>query len=258
MWEIYDALIAGIDASAVVDDMCIGAEQAFVQSGDGFGLCGSVSETWSGGTQVRKYIGMPLKELAETIKSWDFVEARLGCAAINAWYNSIPKLRELGIDIPDAKKHEDRANDPFIQLQKDIRGKVVTVIGHFPYIDQLFAPVCDMRVIEKFYPNDGDYPEQAAEYMLLESDYAFISSYTVVEKSLPKLISAAKSGNVPAHITLVGPSSPVTPILHDFGVDDIAGYAGRDVESARRIVMGFGGNMHTTGQKVNLRKNLLI
>jgi len=253
MWELYDALIAGIDESASVDEMFIGADLSFARSGDSAGICGSVTETWSGGSEMRKYIGMPLRELAQAVKSWDFIEARLGAAAINAYYNSLPRLRGLGLDIPDAKKHEDRANDPFIQLQKDIRGKTVTVIGHFPYIDQLFAPVCDLKVIEKFYPKDGDYPEQAAEYLLHDSEYAFISSYTIAEKSLPRLLAAAKSGPIPAHVTLVGPASPVTPIMHSFGVDDIAGYAIRDIELARSIAMGFGGNIHATGQKVNLR-----
>jgi uncharacterized protein (DUF4213/DUF364 family) len=196
-----------------------------------------------------KTLGMPLRELAQAVKSWEFVEAGIGLAAINAWYNDKARLRALGLDIPDRAHVEDRAADPFITMQRDIKGKTVTVVGHFPYIDQLFAPVCDLRVIEKFEPKDGDYPEQAADYLLPESDYVFISSYTLTEKSLPRFLELSRR----AYVTLVGPATTVAPVLHNFGVNDIAGFVIKDAAAAENVVRGFGGNIHKAGQKLNLR-----
>jgi uncharacterized protein (DUF4213/DUF364 family) len=191
---------------------------------------------------------MPLRELAECVKSWDFREAGVGLAAINAWYNAPERARALGLNIPLTAHVEDRSADPFVSLQREIAGKTVTVIGHFPYIDQLFAPVCNMSVIEKFYPKDGDYPEQAAEYLLPQSDYVFISSYTFVEKTVPHYLRLSQN----AYVTLVGPATPVTPILHKYGAAGIAGFVVKDPAAAERIALGHGGNMHGVGQKVNL------
>ena len=250
MWELYDALIEGIDVDATVDFLACGAELAIVQSGEGTGVSANVGETLRQPMLKMKSAGMPLRDLAACIKSWELYEAALGHAAINAWYNSVSRLRSRGIDISDKAFVEDRSNDPFITLQREVKGKNVTVIGHFPYIDQLFAPVCNMSIIEKFNPKEGDYPEQAAEYLIPESDYVFISSYTFVEKTLPHYLELAKN----AVVTLVGPATTVAPQLFDFGVSYLAGYVIKDAALAQSVALGIGGNIHGTGQKVNLKR----
>ncbi|MDR0445900.1 MAG: DUF364 domain-containing protein [Oscillospiraceae bacterium] len=249
MWELYDALIDGISPDARVDALICGQTHTMVRSGDSIGIAGTLDATWRAPIIKNKALGMPLRELAMAVKSWEFTEAGIGLAAINAWYNDKQRLRALGLDIPDRTHIEDRSADPFISLQRDIKGKTVTVIGHFPYIDQLFAPVCDLRVIEKFEPKDGDYPEQAADYLLPESDYVFISSYTLTEKSLPHFLRLSQGA---ARVTLVGPASTIAPVLHNFGVSDIAGLVIKDADAAEKIVTGFGGNIHRVGQKLNL------
>ena len=250
MWELYDALVDGIDADAKVDFLACGAELAIVQSGEGTGVSANVNETWRQPLLKTKSAGMMLRDLAACIKSWEYYEAALGHAAINAWYNSLPRLRSHGINISDKAFVEDRAFDPFITLQREVKDKNVTVIGHFPYIDQLFAPVCNMSIIEKFNPKEGDYPEQAAEYLLPESDYVFISSYSFVEKTLPHYLDLAKN----AVVTLVGPATTVAPQLFDFGVEYLAGYVIKDAALAQSVALGIGGNIHATGQKVNLKR----
>ena len=62
------------------------------------------------------------RELAELIKSWNYLEAAVGQAAINAWYNSPEIARQNGVDM-DQSPREDRMNDPFIMSQREIRGK---------------------------------------------------------------------------------------------------------------------------------------
>jgi len=245
----YDELINGIPESATVDDMVCGVAGTYVRCGTGVGLTSTSDETWRGPLMSKKTLGMPLRDLAQCVKSWSFEEAGLGLAAINAWYNDIARLRDLGIDIPDTEHMEDRSADPFITLQREMKGKNVTVIGHFPYIDQLLAPICNLSVVEKFYPKEGDYPEQAADYLLSECDFAVISAYTIVEKSLPRFLALCRN----AHVTIIGSSSPVTPILRSYGVDDIAGFAVKNGEAAKAICLGFGGNVHSTGQKINYR-----
>lgn len=43
--------------------------------------------------------GKTLRELAELIKSWNYLEAAVGQAAINAWYNSPEIARQNGVDM---------------------------------------------------------------------------------------------------------------------------------------------------------------
>ena len=250
-WDLYDALIDGIPADAVADKIICGYSHCIVRCGDTTGLSGTLDDTWRPQMLPNKKAGMPLRELAQCIKSWELTEASIGLAAINAWYNDKEKVRALGLDIAERAHVEDRAADPFISMQRDIKGKTVTVVGHFPYIDQLFAPICDMRIIEKFHPKENDYPEQAAEYLLPESDFVFISSYTLVEKSLPRYLELSKN----AVITLVGPATPIAPVLHSFGAENIAGFVIRDHELAETMVLTSSGNTHKTGQKVNLKLN---
>lgn len=250
MWELYDALIEGIDAAAKVDFLACGIAQSIVRSDGATGISPILDETWRPLMMKAKSAGMPLRDLAACIKSWEYNEASLGLAAINAWYNSASRLRECGLNISDKAFVEDRSADPFIQLQREIKGKNVAVIGHFPYIDQLFAPVCNLSVIEKFNPKENDYPEQAAEYLLPESDYVFISSYAFVEKTLPHYLEISKN----AVVTLVGPSTTVAPQLFDFGADYLAGYVIKDGDLAQSVALGVGVNIHATGQKVNLKR----
>jgi len=250
-WELYDALINGIPKDAVADKIICGSDHCLVRCDESVGFAATLEDTWRPQLQPSKKPGMPLRELAQCIKSWQFSEASLGLAAINAWYNNKDRVRALGQKISNHAYTEDRGSDPFIMMQREVKDKVVTVIGHFPYIDKLLAPVCDMRIIERFHPKENDYHEFAADYLLPESDYVFITSYTVAEKTLPRYLELSKN----AVVTLVGPSTPIAPCLKQFGVDNLAGFIIRDTEALETMVLTSSGNTHRTGQKVNLKLN---
>jgi uncharacterized protein (DUF4213/DUF364 family) len=247
-WKLFDELIDGIAPDALAEEIICGATHSAVRSGGSVGISSAFDQTWRQPIMPQKVPGITLRELAECVKSWDFAEASVGLAAINAWYNDRERVRALGLSLPELRHVEDRSADPFIMMQREVAGKKATVIGHFPYIDQLFAPVCDLRVIEKFNPQDGDYPEQAADYLLPESDFVFISSYTFVEKSLPRFLELSQN----AYVTLVGPATTVATALFTYGVDALAGFVVKDSDAAMDIALGHGGNMHAVGQKVNL------
>ena len=249
MWSLYDELIEGIPHELTVDALICGANNALVKSGTGYGTGGMLNQNWRSELLPKKSLGMPLRDLAACIKSWNCIEACVGLAAINSYYNEIERVRSLGVNVSPAMKVEDRANDPFISSQNAVRRKKVTIIGHFSYIDKLFAPICDMSIIEKFDPLEGDYPDEAADYLLPESDFVFISSYTLAEKSLPRFLQLAKD----AYITVVGPATTLSPVLHRHGVNNLSGFVIKDGQSAVDASIGLGGNIHATGQKVSFR-----
>ncbi|QDR79870.1 Rossmann-like domain-containing protein [Sporomusa termitida] len=248
MWELYDALIDGIPDTCLVDEFICGTYAALVRSGNGLGF----SHVLPGDTLpevMRKSLGMPLKQLAQCIKSWNFIEASVGMAAINAWYNAPAKAAANGIVLTDSLYSEDRTSDPFISYQNAVKNKKVAVLGHFPYIEQLYQPVCELTIIER-EPREGDYPEAAAEYILPASDFVILSCSSLVYKTLPRLLELAEN----AYVILVGPFTPLAPALFSFGVNDLSGFVVKDNAGAARIVSGLQRtSIYKTGQKVTLR-----
>jgi uncharacterized protein (DUF4213/DUF364 family) len=96
-------------------------------------------------------------------------------------------------------------------------GKKVAVIGHFPGLQKV-ADVAELTIFER-RPMEGDLPDFAAEYVLPEQDYVFITGTTITNKTLPRLLELSAS----ATVALVGPSVPLAPWWFDMGVDVLAG-----------------------------------
>ncbi|WP_371381346.1 Rossmann-like domain-containing protein [Sporomusa aerivorans] len=248
MWKLYDTLIDGIPADCLVDEFICGTYGVLVRSGSGCGF----SHILPGDTlpeTTKKSLKMPLRELAAGIKSWNFIEASAGMAAINTWYNSPLAATANGITLTNSLYSEDRLSDPFIAYQNAIKNKKVAVCGHFPYIEQLLRPVCELTLIDR-EPEEGDYPEAAAEYILPESDFVILSCTSLIYKTLPRLLALAQN----AYVILVGPFTPLAPVLFSYGVSDLSGFVVKDNAAAANIVAGFERRpIYKTGQKVTLK-----
>lgn len=252
MKSIYDALIEGIPDDLSVDDMITTHYGVIVKSRGQVGLSEFRDEYDTRPQLVTKgLLDMSLREMAALIKSWNISEAAIGHAAMNAYYNSPELAAANGLKLTDSLHSEDRNADPFITYQKAVRGKKVVVVGHFPYLEQLFQPVCDLHIIENV-PYRGDYPEQAAEYLIPGSDFVFIGALTFIDKRLPRMLELAKD----AFVGLVGPVTTLTPILFDYGVDELDGFVIKEPSIAESLFKGqHTGKIYASGQKVSLRKN---
>lgn len=252
MWELFDCLIDGIPAEWKVEEVARGVSFAYVRSNNGLGIAEHRIYDFRS-PKLQKYpVGMPLKELAQCVKSWNFYEASMGLAAINAYYNNIDVARGNGVPIQDSLHVEDRIYDPFIMGQHEVRSKKVSVIGHFPYIQTLLEPICEMNIISGEIPQEGDFPVSAADYLLPESDMVFIGSSSLIEKTLPRYLKLAENAE---KITIVGPSTTLAPALFAFGVADLSGFVVKDIERATSIIRGCeNGKIFSTGQKVALKK----
>ena len=140
---------------------------------------------------------MALRDAAALSKSWNFLEATLGVAALNAYYNSwdrvraLPGFEEAGEPRDDIESRTEK--NAFYAFRDEIAGKRVAIIGHFPHIEELIAPLCRLSILERD-PMPGDYPDSACEYILPEQDYVFITGMTLVNKTpLPARSPAAPS-----------------------------------------------------------------
>lgn len=251
MRNLYDVLIEGIPEDAPVDDAMSAHSGAIVYSNGNIGL-----SEFRYGFDTRQALdrgnitGKSLRELAEGVKSWNLTEAAFGVAAMNAYYNAPETAEKNGVKLAGSLRSKDRNADPFIAHQKDAAGKKVVVLGQFPYMEKLLGPVSDLYVVSR-YPRKGYYPETAAEYLIPGSDFVFIGVSYFLEKSLPHLLELAKD----SYVGLVGPVTVLSPVLFDYGVDELDGFVPKDAGLAERIYKEQErGKIYASGEKVSLRK----
>lgn len=224
-FKIYDELIDGIPEGILIKDYSIGKRWSYVETKDNIGLAmnmsiDSIDYSYSGTLK-----GRVLKEVAKLSKSWNFVESSVGLAAINAYYNTMENLSKNKGNLKD--------DDAFVTYKDKVRNKKVSVIGHFPFLEKQLKDICDLYIIEK-RPSKGDYPDSACEYLLPVSDYVFITSSTIVNKTFTRLIELAKNGET----IMVGPSTPLTPKLFEYNIDNLSGFIVEDKENFKKSING--------------------
>ncbi|MDI6639265.1 MAG: DUF364 domain-containing protein, partial [Methanocellales archaeon] len=104
--------------------------------------------------------------------------------------------------------------------------------GYFPFVEEIKR---DVFVFEK-RPRHGVLPDTAEEELLPKCDLVVISGSTFVNKSLQRLLEI--SGG---YTLVIGPTTPLTSILFDYGADVLAGVIVHDAEKALEIVSQGGG-----------------
>ena len=237
-WDFYNELIEEIPKELIVDYFAIGLGWTQVCSGKDMGVAVTLKQKGIRMLDHRNYIGMTLRDVASLIKSWDFIEASVGAAALKCYYNTFDKVKALGgfkgICLEDLTKEERIKKKAFLAFRDEVEGKKVAIIGHFPHIEEQLTNVCDLTILER-NPQKGDYPDSACEYILPEQDYLFITGMTLINKTLPRLINIAKDK---AKISVVGPSICLSPKLFKSGIDDLSGFCALDREKLVQVVSG--------------------
>jgi uncharacterized protein (DUF4213/DUF364 family) len=241
-WELYDRLIEGIPSDIAVRNWSLGRRWSFVESEAGCGIAMTVS----GGRPLGKSGGvlgknaesrdsLQLKTLATCARSWCFEEASIGIAALNAFYNTPdnnPALKACLAEGSDAAKGSApvRQSDIVSTEVRAAAGKKVTVIGHFPHLDEL-ADSCELTILER-NPSGTDLPDPACEYLLPEQDLVIITGITGTNKTLKRLLELCEG----VRTVLAGPSCICSEALFDYGVNVIGGAIVTNTDEARQRV----------------------
>ncbi len=211
-WAIYDELLAGIPGDVRIQASLIGRNWCVVES-EGTGLALNYRGSMGQGDVRPPYKGRTVAEVAALIKAWSLPDSSLGVAALNSVYNSPGRVAGWLSRPLEAVKSE----AAFDELLESMVGANVAVVGHFPGMQKM-AERCRLTVLERD-PQEGDLPDFAAEYVLPEQDFVFITGTTLTNKTLPRLLDLAAD----ATTILLGPSVPLTPKWFDWGVDILAG-----------------------------------
>lgn len=154
-------------------------------------------------------------DLAALVTSPSPVERSIGLAAINAL---LPRTPERWGDL-NAEEVIAAAG----------AGKTVAIVGHFPFTERLRQRVGTLHVLE-LTPRGDDLPAARAPEIIPRSDVLAITSVTLLNHTLADLLAMRQANTL---TLLMGPSTPLSPVLYDWGVDILSGAIVTDIESVR-------------------------
>lgn len=145
------------------------------------------------------------RELAQYVYSPVLPEVSIGLATINAL---LPRHPERWVDL--------HSKQLLAQLGA---GKNVAMVGHFPYVPELRPQVGQLWVLEQ-NPQEGDLPAAAAAEIIPQADVVAITAMTLLNGTFDELIALCRPG---APVLVVGPSTPLSPILFQLGATFLSG-----------------------------------
>lgn len=231
--RLYQDLLLGI-ADAPVERVVIGERWLMVQADGAVGLAARPT-----GSRDRPAVdaeglrSQGLRALASSgIHSWDPLAAAIGAAALNAHYN------HRGVTGPAVNG---------LDVFGEIDGSV-SVIGGFPSLRDHRR---DTQVLE-LAPRPGEFPEAACDWLLPRSGAVLATASTLANRTLPRILAAARG----RRLALVGPGTPLSPRLFDYGVEALCGFVAEDPDGVADTIVrgGSARTFQSFGRLVTLRR----
>ncbi len=178
-------------------------------------------------------------ELLEYLKTFDTLKVGIGLATLNSL-----------IKIPE-KYEQFNVFDYLLEKSKD---KKILFIGHFEDIEKLKGIAKEIVIIER-KPKGGDYLDTFQEYLIPEADIVAITGSTFANKSIKRILELSKD----KYTIVFGPSTPLSEVLFDYGVDMIGGIVVKDDNKVFDIISQ-GGSLEEFKNYINFitlkRRNL--
>ncbi|HYQ39286.1 MAG TPA: DUF364 domain-containing protein [Pseudomonas sp.] len=232
MSALYDWLLACAPSAAPVQRVQLGLSWTLAEVADGLGFAFSPRQVprtlpWAG-----TLAGRPAGELAAWLRSWHPAEAAVGLAVLNAQINAAAPCLAAATPLHGAAPGHLRV---FEHFRPRLAGRRVAVIGHYPGLERLWSDF-PYQCLER-QPQDGDLPDSAAEFVLPQADWVFVTASSLANHTLPRLLELSRR----ARVVLMGPSLPWLAGWREFGVDYLAGVRLRDAAAARQVVAEGGG-----------------
>lgn len=157
-------------------------------------------------------------ELAEYAKSESPLEASIGLAAINSL-----------LDVDESRCVELNAKKVIVERGE---GKKVAMVGHFPFVSQVREIAERLWVLER-QPAEGDLPAEMASEVLPQADLVAITGATLINHTFEQLVDLCRPQ---ALVMVLGPTTSLSPVLFDYGVDVISGTVVADEEMVLRYI----------------------
>jgi uncharacterized protein (DUF4213/DUF364 family) len=206
---ILDDIVSTLDGNFPVKDIRQGIFYTAVFSKN-CGLAATlIHDALQQGTPLVEQPGALLKhnafELAQLAFSSHIAEAAIGMAAVNSL-----------IEIDEARCVERNAGDLILEKGNNKR---VVIIGHFPFIPKIRKAAKQLWVIEK-NPHKDDFPESQTTRLIPQADVLAVTGTAFSNHTIDHLL---KLKNPKAFVIVLGGTTPMIPILFDYGIHAISG-----------------------------------
>jgi uncharacterized protein len=218
---ILSELLDSIYQDAPVRHVLVGAHWTCVCSRNG-GLASTLLGSTPHGHEVVREVGRlhkkSARQLAELALSENSLEVSIGVAAINSL-----------LDVDESQCAPINAGQVLAQHGN---GKKVALVGHFPFIPLLREAARELWVIEQ-RPVEGEYPASAALDLLPQADVVAITGMSLLNHTIEGLLALCRPQ---AMVMVLGPSTPLSPILFEHGATVLSGVRVLDQEAALRTI----------------------
>ncbi len=220
--KILEDLIGSLRGDAPAREVRVGRFWTAVLS-RGCGLASTVGpEVHEHGAvyvgEAGRLAGRSALELTGLAQSESTLEAGIGLAAINSL-----------LDVDETHCVELNAAELLIERG---RGKKVVLVGHFPFVPALREAAARLWVLE-LHPRPGDAGAEEAETIVPQADIVAITGSAFINHTIEGLLSLCRPGTL---VVVLGPSTPLSPVLFDYGVDVVSGTRVVDVDVALRCL----------------------
>jgi len=207
--KIIEDLLSTMNSDAPVRDIRLGQYWTAVLTRN----CGLASSPHD---NTHPHSDAPIKEagrlterggldLARMALSESPAEASIGMAAINSL-----------LEVDEEQCVELNAADLLVEKGRD---KKVALVGHFPFVKTLREAAGEFWVIER-HPRTGDIPESEAWSYIPRADVVAITGSAFVNHTIEGLLALC---SLNSYVVVLGPTTPLSPVLFDYGVDVISG-----------------------------------
>jgi uncharacterized protein (DUF4213/DUF364 family) len=121
------------------------------------------------------------------------------------------------------------------------------MVGKFPKIAEIKSVAKKLWVLESdptlLNPKEGIITESAAESVFPGSDIIVITGSALINKGLEHYLNLAKQED--AYTIIMGPSTPLSDVLFDYGANMLAGVEILDPEAILKKISQSGGMLNT-------------
>jgi len=202
-YPIKQALLDSVQPDGILPGkILVGANLTLIQ-GKNLGMASTLTEANVHNNFISesgKLHTLSISDLLDKFLSERIFESSLGMAALNSALE-VPAGFELA-DVP-------------IEIENRSRDKNEAVIGHFPFVDKLVKISQNCWVFEHKLQG-GDLPAEKMSKYLPQADVLVLTAQVIANNYFHKII--------------LGPSTPLTPVLFDYGIDVLGGVQVSDPE----------------------------
>lgn len=218
---LIDDLLISLSEDVPVREVLVGVHWTVVCS-RGCGMASTIPGNKPHGHEKVRSVGQLHKlsalELASYARSDNPLEASLGVAAINSL-----------LEVDESRAVTLNAADLLISRGQ---GKDVVLVGHFPFIPRLSQVAHHLWVIEQ-NPSPGEYPPEEAINLIPQAQLVALTGSALINHTLDQLLALCRPE---ALVVVLGPSTPLSPVLFEHGATLISGTRVLDEGAVLRTV----------------------